>query len=116
MDRAFRRVVALPGDTVYINNYVVFVKPQGQSHFLTEFELTKTKYNLSLPLVPDYVDTTIGSMGQTEEFTLGANEYYLLGDNRLECTDSRLWGPVQKNSMVGKALLVYFPFSKIRLF
>lgn len=116
MDRAFRRVVALPGDTVYINNYVVFVKPQGQSHFLTEFELTKTKYNLSLPLVPDYVDTTIGSMGQTEEFTLGANEYYLLGDNRLECTDSRLWGPVQKSSMVGKALLVYFPFSKIRLF
>ncbi len=51
-----------------------------------------------------------------DQFTLKENEYFVLADNRLESSDSRLWGSVTSASFKGRALLIYFPFSKIKLF
>ena len=41
---SLRRVVGLPGDTLYIKDYVAYIKPQGSQHYLTEFELTDRMY------------------------------------------------------------------------
>lgn len=113
---SFRRVVGLPGDTIYISNHLVYIKPEGQSQFLTEFELTKIKYTLSVPEISAKTDSRIGTVGNMDQFTLKENEYFVLADNRLESSDSRLWGPVTSASFKGRALLIYFPFSKIKLF
>ena len=111
-----RRVVGLPGDTIYLTKYVLYVRPKGDKHFLTEFELTETKYNVTIPVTPALWDTELGVKGSMTEFQLGANDYFVLGDNRLECADSRLWGVIHKDAVVGKAVLLYFPLNKIRLF
>ncbi len=113
---AFRRVVGLPGDTIYISNYLVYIKPAGKTQFLTEFELTKIKYTLTLPENSAGTDSKIGAIGNMESITLGNNEYFVLADNRLEGFDSRLCGPVKAESFAGKALLIYFPFTNIKLF
>ena len=42
-----RRVVGLPGDTVYVKDYIVYIKSANSSHFLTEFEVTEKKYEIS---------------------------------------------------------------------
>lgn len=110
-----RRVVALPGDTIYINNYVVYVKNSSLPQFLTEFELSDASYNLSLPAVADGLDIRLGAAGNMETVTLGKDEYFLLADNRQECVDSRIWGPVTKDSLCGKAALVYFPLNKFKI-
>lgn len=111
-----RRVVALPGDSVYIKDYMVFVKPRSKQQFLTEFELAETTYKLSIAAIPELIDKKLGATGNMEEFTLADDEYFLLGDNRLECVDCRIWGPLKKDFLLGKALLMYFPFSKARIF
>ncbi len=111
-----RRVVGLPGDTVYLNDSVLYIKAAGQKQFLTEFELTEKKYDVTIESVDSSLDRELGAKGDTEEITLAAGEYFVLADNRMEALDSRLWGPVTKSQLCGKALVLYFPFNKIRLF
>jgi len=45
-----------------------------------------------------------------QTFKLGPNEYFALGDNSYNSWDSRGWGPVPEKSIMGRALLVYWPF------
>lgn len=107
-----RRVVGLPGDTIYIDRYVVFIKPAGQSHFLTEFELTNSRYNAKILVPPALWDSDLGARASISQITLGNDEYFVLGDDRLSSADSRIWGPVKQSSILGRALVLYFPFNK----
>lgn len=109
-----RRVVGMPGDTIYIDRYVVFVKPASASHFLTEFEVTESKYNAKILVPPAGWDPDFGAKSSIQQITLGADEYFVLGDDRLSAADSRVWGPVKHSQILGKALVLYFPFSKFK--
>ena len=111
-----RRVIGMPGDTIYMRDHVLYIKPQGDKHFLTEFELIKKSYNINVLASPAGWDNLIGVTGSFEEIVLGENEYFVLGDNRNSCIDSRLWGVVPKSDIKATALFCYFPFSKLRLF
>ena len=110
-----RRVIGMPGDTIYLDNYLLYIKPQGESHFLTEFEMTQTKYDITVANPPHQWDREIGSKGTVEEIVLGDDEYFVLCDNRLESADSRSWGVVRQPAFKGKAVLVYFPFDRFRV-
>ena len=46
-----RRLIGLPGDTIYIDNYVVKIKEPGSSHYLTEFELVNYNYEIISNLI-----------------------------------------------------------------
>ena len=48
-----------------------------------------------------------------DEITLGQNEYFMLGDNTMNSYDSRYWGPVSGDSIIGKATRIYWPLKRI---
>lgn len=106
-----RRVVGLPGDTIYMKDFILYVRPAGNQHFLTEFELAKVSYDINIGGLPEGWDKILGAAGNLGEQTLGEGEYFLLCDNRIEGVDSRIWGPIHKKAIGGKALFQYFPFS-----
>ena len=123
-----RRVIGMPGDQIYINHYVVFIKPAGENLFHTEFEFPlgvesnslRSKYNAKIIVPPTNWDSDFGSKSSLADLenpiVLGADEYFVLGDDRLSAADSRLWGPIKKKNIIGKSLFLYFPFNKFRFF
>ncbi|MDE5898663.1 MAG: signal peptidase I [Treponemataceae bacterium] len=115
-DCQIRRVIGMPGDTIYMRDYVLYVKPAGGKYFLTEFELVKKPYNVGILAAPAGWDNSVGVVGSFDAMTLGRNEYFVLGDQRNSCMDSRLWGPVDGGDVQASAVAVYFPLNKLRLF
>lgn len=109
-----RRIVGVPGDTIFMRDYVVYIKEKDQKHFLTEFEITPKSYNVTFFVPPAGWNSSIGVKGTFEEITLGEDEYFVLGDNRKSADDSRLWGTVSSKDIKAKALLCYYPFKNIK--
>ncbi len=82
-----KRVIGLPGETVQIKNGQVYVN----GVLMTEqFPIEHADYD----------------WGPT---TLAADEFFVLGDNRPESSDSHFWGPVPARDIVGKAWVSYWP-------
>ena len=110
-----RRVLALPGDSIYMKDFVLYIKPASDKHYLTEFELSSKTYNVQIFSIPAEWDN-VGVSGSLEERTLKEGEYFVLADNRVESLDSRQWGAVRDNRFLGRVLLQYFPFTSIRAY
>ena len=111
-----RRIIGMPGDTIYMRDYVLYIKPANEKHFLTEFEITQKPYNVTFYVPPADWNTELGVKGSFDEIILGSDEYFVLADNRKSSDDSRLWGPVKKDKINAKLIMCYFPFKDFKLF
>ena len=95
-----KRVVGMPGETIEINNNRVVVY---NNEFPNGTELQEEYLN---------GETTFGK----EKVTLGENEYYVLGDNRDSSLDSRSFGALERNEVIGRVWLRGLPLSRIGVF
>jgi signal peptidase I len=82
-----KRVIGIPGDTIQTTE--VEVRVNG--------ELLHERY-ISLPL-----------NFESRTWKLGTNESFVMGDNRDNSLDSRIWGPLEQKYIVGKVMVVYRP-------
>lgn len=96
-----KRVIGLPGETVRIDHNVVTVQGSSMSEPL----------RLDEPYVSSVSPDT-----RSLEITLESDEYFVLGDNRKESSDSRVWGPLQRKFIVGRAFARVFPITKFAAF
>jgi signal peptidase I len=95
-----KRVIGLPGETVRIDHGVVTV--QGPS--------STVPVRLDEPYV-----SSIPNQSPATTITLENDEYFVLGDNRKESSDSRVWGPLQRKYIVGRAFARVFPLTRAAL-
>jgi signal peptidase I len=85
-EELIKRVIGLPGDRVAVQNGQVSVNGQ----LLTE------PYIAAAPLY-------------SGEWVVGADQLFVLGDNRNDSSDSHSWGLLPIEKVVGKAVLIYWP-------
>ncbi|MES2059429.1 MAG: signal peptidase I [Patescibacteria group bacterium] len=91
-----KRVIGLPGETLHI---------EGNS-----VRITNTEHPNGFLLTEPYVSSIRASI---TDITLNAGQYFVMGDNRAVSSDSRVWGPIVKSEISGRADVRLFPFSAI---
>ncbi len=96
-----KRIIGMPNETVEIkNDQVKIYNPQyPKGVVLDELYLSAGQH-------------TLGDM----RVKLDPNEYFMMGDNRLQSSDSRRWGPLNKSLITGRAFVRAWPVSKFELF
>jgi signal peptidase I len=112
-EQYLKRVIGLPGDELFMTNYVLQVKPADSSYRLTEFELSDRPYDVAIPQVPALWDESIPFSGSMDRIVLGDNECFVLSDDRSNTNDSRTWGPVELDTVTGRALFRYWPVTRL---
>ncbi len=110
-----KRIIAIPGDTIRIEDFIAYIKPNRSQTFTREDLLVKRSYSphVNSDWFPEGWDPDLPFSGNMQETVLGENEYFVLGDNRNKSDDSRSWGPVVFSSIRSKVILRYWPFTKI---
>jgi len=108
-----KRIIAVPGDEVSMENFVFRVKPAGNMYVFTEFELSDRPYYPNIPQVPAIWDETLPFSGYMESITLGPGEYFVVSDDRSNTGDSRTWGPVSAKKLLGKPVFRFWPIPRI---
>jgi signal peptidase I len=107
-----KRVVGLPGDTVRMSGFRLAVMIPGAGTFLDEARLADTAYTIITDGLPQGWRSEFPFSGELPPRLLREGEYFLLGDNRPASSDSRSWGPLHREQIVGKVLLRYWPLSR----
>lgn len=108
-EAVIKRVVALPGDVVSLKDSVISVNPGGSSHFLTEFELAPRSYDLVKAKLPEGWSGDLPFSDSFPEIKLGEGQYFFMSDNRGATDDSRSWGSLSEDRILGKVVLRYWP-------
>ena len=93
-----KRVVAGPGDTLYIKDGHAIVNGKRQKD---DFARPCGEGN--------------GSCDLPRPITIPADHWFMMGDNRGESDDSRFWGPVPREWIIGGAFATYWPPKRIGL-
>lgn len=97
--RFIKRIIGLPGETVEIKDGEIAIYDKNNQKQI----LDETIY------LPNAKATTYGNL----QVVLTENEYFVLGDNRAYSSDSRNWGPVPKENIIGKVFFRIFPIAAL---
>lgn len=98
-----KRVVGLPGDIVEVRNKVLYVNGEPQKESYTRYA------------DGDVIDTFAKQRDNLPPVTVPPKKYFTMGDNRDRSYDSRFWGFVDEDALIGKALFIYFSIDLSRL-
>lgn len=96
-----KRIIAIPGERVKVGN--------GR---LTVYN---TAHPEGVEITEPYLDTQILTLGE-KTTRLDENQYFVLGDNRMNSYDSRRFGPIDKSAIVGRAWFRGWPISRVQTF
>lgn len=94
--RYIKRIIGIPGETIIIKNGQISIINKNEKWILDETNYLSDIY-------------TAGEI----KVSLSENEYFVLGDNRAFSSDSRRWGPLSREFIIGKVYLRAWPFTAL---
>ena len=92
-----KRIIGLPNEAIEIKGRTVTITPENGEPFVLD-----EPYLVESNLREDFLTVT-----------LDGSEYFVMGDNRAASSDSRMWGPVPEDMIVGKAFVRLLPVTEV---
>ncbi|WP_227766682.1 signal peptidase I [Zhaonella formicivorans] len=86
-----KRVVGLPGETLEIKDGTLYINDR--------------------PTPEEYLPPNV-PLADYGPITIPKNAYFMMGDNRSNSQDSRFWGTLQRDYIIGKAVLIFWPLNR----
>ncbi|MGP0030066.1 MAG: signal peptidase I [Acidimicrobiales bacterium] len=102
-----KRVIGLPGETISLHDGYVYIDGKR----LDETWLPASEQGKTYPVGPQGVPYNL-----TGPYKIPADHYFMMGDNRTDSCDSRYWGPIDRNLIVGKVDVRVWPLTAFRFF
>ena len=104
-DAFIKRIIGLPGDKVQLKDGKVYIndRPLQEEKYLGSVQNTSIDVCTSAPVQP--------FLSKTQ--TIPSGSYLVLGDNRGSSYDSRCWGVVPRENIIGRAVLRFWPLNKV---
>lgn len=93
-----KRVIALPGETISVRDDKVYINGK---------QLAENYLDPNEPVTPG------AYLKSGEAVELEASQYFVLGDNRDQSQDSRTWGPIPQEKIIGRVFFRYWPVNAI---
>ena len=99
--RYIKRIIGLPGETIEIKDGEIIISQNGKD----QTTLDESKYLPSGTKTPGEI-----------QISLDEDDYFVLGDNRSASADSRRWGPLPKEDIIGRVLFRAWPLTALAKF
>jgi len=108
-----KRVIGRPGDTLSLRDGHVYVNGVRQNEpYVAKVDGKPSPTNPA----PSIANSTLSEpWSLNQPYTVPADTYFMMGDNRLDSDDSRVWGPVPARDLIGRAFLIYWPVTRLGL-
>lgn len=100
-----KRVIGIPGDNIHMKDDILYINGKANEESYVNENIDTTLYN---QMTGDF-----NLEDYTSEKTVPEGHYFVLGDNRWESGDSREFGFISANSIIGEAQFRFFPIQDI---
>lgn len=108
-----KRVIGLPGDKITIKTVDKTIHVFVDGKMLSEPYINGPMTDGSLPTAGCTISTVPTAKTQSCSTTVPPNDIFVMGDNRNDSYDSRAWGPLNHSAIIGRALVAYWPISRL---
>lgn len=113
-----KRIIGVPGDHIRIENGTLYVNGKVlPQQTVAKRPVARPSYELALETINGFEhqirkDIHPGRLSRRGEWIVKEDHYFMVGDNRDNSDDSRRWGQVPKENIVGKAFTVWMHWEK----
>ena len=112
-----KRLVGMPGDILQIRDHRLYIKSPPGNRFEPVNGGDAIAFNRLASYTGGYrgychFPSSVYLTDDNATYTVGPDQYFMLGDNSENSKDSRFWGPVPRSNLLGRAAFTWWPFSR----